>query len=365
MSASGKPMPNPGITNISPYVPGKSVLPGSGPVIKLSSNETPLGPCSKAVAAYQAEGANLARYPDGASTRLREAIGALYGLDPSRIICGAGSDELLNLLAHSYLSPGDEAIYSQHGFLVYKIAISASGATPVVAPETDLTCDPDAILDRVTERTKVVFIANPNNPTGTYVPIEAIRRLRINLPASVLLILDGAYAEYVNRNDYEAGIELVATTENTVMTRTFSKIYGLASLRLGWAYCPKEVAAVLNRVRGPFNVTGAAIAAGVAAIEDQSHLQAARKHNEKWLSWLSSEIAGLGLQVCPSVGNFLLISFSEQPGKTAKDADEFLNERRIVLRHVESYGLPNALRMSVGTADENRAVVAALKGFVN
>lgn len=365
MSAPGKPVPNPGITEISPYVPGKSSLPGSGPVIKLSSNETPLGPSKRAVAAYQAEAANLARYPDGASTRLREAIGALFGLEPSRIVCGAGSDELLNLLAHSYLAPGDEAIYSQHGFLVYKIAIMSNGATPVVAPETNLTCDPDALLDRVTDRTRMVFIANPNNPTGTYVPIEAIRRLRSNLPDTVLLVLDGAYAEYVRRNDYEAGIELVATTENTVMTRTFSKIYGLASLRLGWAYCPKDVADVLNRVRGPFNVTGEAIAAGVAAIEDQSHVQIAREHNDKWLPWLNDKFSGLGLQVCPSVGNFLLISFPDKPGQTAVDADKFLNGRRIVLRRVGSYGLPDALRMSVGGEDENRAVVAALEDFLD
>ena len=365
MSASGKPVPNPGIKDISPYVPGKSSIPGSGPVIKLSSNETPLGPSSKAIAAYRAEAANLARYPDGASTRLREAIGSLYGLEPSRIVCGAGSDELLNLLAHSYLAPGDEAIYSQHGFLVYKIAIMSNGATPIVAPEINLTCDPDAILDRVTDRTRMVFIANPNNPTGTYVPIDAIRRLRSNLPDTVLLVLDGAYAEYVRRNDYEAGIELVATTENTVMTRTFSKIYGLASLRLGWAYCPKDVADVLNRVRGPFNVTGEAIAAGVAAIEDQSHMQIAREHNDKWLAWLSDKIGGLGLQVVPSVGNFLLITFPDKPGQNAEDADKFLNNQRIILRRVGSYGLPDALRMSVGDEAENRTVVAALEDFLD
>src|SRR4029078_4504582 len=261
MTAKRALRPRQGILDIAPYVPGKRAPACGGRAVKLSSNETPFGPSPRAVEAYLAGAKTLSRYPDGSGRPLREAIAKLYGRDPARIVCGAGSDELLNLLASAYLGPGDEAIYSEHGFLVYKIAILARGATPVVAPETDLTTNVDAILARVTDKTRVVFIANPNNPTGTYIPFDEVKRLRAGLPDHVLLVLDAAYAEYVRRNDYEAGIELVATTQNTVMTRTFSKIYGLAYLRIGWAYCPAEVADVLNRIRGPFNVSGPAIAA--------------------------------------------------------------------------------------------------------
>ena len=273
-------------------------------------------------------------------------------------MCGAGSDELLNLLAHAYLGPGDEAIHTTHGFLVYPIATLGSGATPVVAPEKDYTADVDAILAKVTERTKIVFLANPNNPTGTYVPFDEVKRLHAGLPKHVLLVIDAAYAEYVRRNDYESGIELVATSENVVMTRTFSKIYGLAALRLGWLYAPAHVADALNRIRGPFNVNAAAIAAGVAAIGDVAHVERARQHNEKWLAWLTEEIGKLGLQVTPSVGNFILIHFPDTKGKTAKDADALLTSRGCVLRAVGAYHLPNALRMSVGTEEANRLVVS-------
>ena len=243
------PTPRPGILDIEAYVPGESKLPSGVKPAKLSSNETPLGPSPKAIEAYKAAAADLERYPDGQATALRTAIGQRYGLDPARIVCGAGSDEILTMLAHAYLGPGDEAIYTEHGFLVYRIAILANGATPVVAPEKDLKTDVDAILARVTDRTRMVFLANPNNPTGTYIPIDEVRRLRAGLRSDILLVLDGAYAEFVQRNDYEAGLELVATTDNTVMTRTFSKIHGLASLRIGWGYCPSAVADVLNRIQ--------------------------------------------------------------------------------------------------------------------
>jgi histidinol-phosphate aminotransferase len=267
------------------------------------------------------------------------------------------------MLAHGYLGPGDEAIYTEHGFLVYRIAILACGATPVVAPETKFTADVDAILAKVTPRTKVVFIANPNNPTGTYVPIGDVRRLRAELPAHVLLVLDAAYAEYVRRNDYEAGLELVATTDNTVMTRTFSKIYGLAALRIGWAYCPAAVADVLNRIRGPFNLSAPSIAAGAAAIADEAHVAAAVEHNETWLPWLSKEIGKLGITVTPSVGNFVLMHFPAGKANGATACDDFLKSRGIILRRVAGYGLPNCLRLTVGTEDENRAVVDALAQF--
>ncbi|HSM19904.1 MAG TPA: histidinol-phosphate transaminase, partial [Hyphomicrobiales bacterium] len=337
------PIPRPGILDIAPYVPGTSALPGAGTVVKLSSNETPLGPSPKAVDAYLAEAAHLSRYPDGSAAPLREALAARYGLDAARIVAGAGSDELLNLLAAAYLGPGDEAIYSEHGFLVYKIAIMARGATPIVAPETELTADVDAILSGVSDATRMVFLANPNNPTGTYLPFDEVKRLHGGLPETCLLVLDAAYAEYVRRNDYAAGVELVASAGNVVMTRTFSKAYGLAALRLGWAYCPAHVADALNRIRGPFNVNGPAMAAGVAAVRDQAHLDAAIAHNEQWLPWLSRQIAELGLEVTPSAANFVLIHFPADERKGAHAADAFLGGRGLVLRRMDAYGLPRAL----------------------
>jgi histidinol-phosphate aminotransferase len=361
---ANRPQPRPGVLDIAPYVPGKSTAPGVAKVFKLSSNETPLGPSEKAIAAYQAAGKHLEDYPEGAATELREAIGAAFGLDPARIICGAGSDDLLNLIARAYLTDGDEAIHTTHGFLVYPIATLGTGAKPIVAPETKHTADVDAILKAVTPKTKVVFLANPNNPTGTYVPFDEVKRLHKGLPAHVLLVLDAAYAEYVTRNDYEAGIELVATSENVVMCRTFSKIYGLAALRLGWMYGPAHIVDAVNRVRGPFNVNAPAIAAGVAAIRDTAHVEKARAHNTHWLAWLTEEIGKLGLTVTPSVANFVLIHFPETKGRTAKDADAFLTKRGLVLRVVGSYKLPNCLRMTVGSEEANKLVVQALKDFL-
>ena len=360
MTVQERPQPRPGVLNIKAYVPGKSHAPGVAKVHKLSSNETPLGASPQAIQAYLAEAERLHDYPDGSATALREAIGRMYGLDPDRIVCGAGSDDLLNLLARAYLKDGDEAIHTTHGFLVYPIATLGAGATPVVAPEKDFTADVDAILAKVSERTKIVFLANPNNPTGTYIPFDEVKRLRAGLPKHVLLVIDSAYAEYVRRNDYESGIELVATSDNAVMTRTFSKIYGLAGLRLGWLYAPAHVADALNRIRGPFNVGSPSIAAGVAAIADIAHVERSRVHNEKWLAWLTEEITKLGLTVTPSVGNFILIHFPETRGKTAKDADALLTSRGVVTRAVAAYHLPNALRMSIGTEEANRLTVATL-----
>ena len=358
------PQPRPGVLEIEAYVPGKSSAPGAAKIFKLSSNETPLGPSPRAIAAYQSVAAHLQDYPDGSASELREAIGRAFGLDPDRIVCGAGSDDLLNLLARAYLADGDEAIHTTHGFLVYPIATRGTGARPVVAAETDYTASVDAILAAVTKKTKIVFLANPNNPTGTYISFDEVKRLHRSLPPQILLVLDAAYAEYVRRNDYESGIELVATSENVVMTRTFSKIHGLAALRLGWMFGPAHVVAAVNRIRGPFNVNAPAIAAGIAAIEDVKHQELAREHNSRWLAWLAQEIGRLGLKVTPSVANFLLIHFPQAKGRTAKDADAFLTARGLILRQVGAYKLPNALRMSVGTEEANRLVVAALKEFL-
>jgi histidinol-phosphate aminotransferase len=364
MSAT-RPTPRPGVLDIQAYVPGKSSAPGVAKVFKLSSNETPLGPSPRAVAAYEEVGAHLEEYPDGSASDLREAIGRAFGLDPDRIVCGAGSDDLLNLLARAYLADGDEAIHTRHGFLVYPIATLGAGARPVEVPETDYTADVDAILRAVTDKTKIVFLANPNNPTGTCLSFDEVKRLHRGLPPHVLFVIDAAYSEYVRRNDYESGIELVAINDNVVMTRTFSKIHGLAALRLGWMFGPAHVVDAVNRIRGPFNVNSAAIAAGIAAIEDVEHQEKSREHNTRWLGWLYQEIGKLGLKVTPSVANFLLIHFPETKGRTAKDADAFLTARGLILRQVGAYKLPNALRMTVGSEEANRLVVAALKEFLN
>jgi histidinol-phosphate aminotransferase len=358
------PQPRPGVFSISPYIPGKSSAPGVAKIFKLSSNETPMGPSPAAMEAYRRVGEHLEDYPDGASTELREAIGHTFGLDPGRIICGAGSDDLLNLLARAYLRDGDESIYSQYGFLVYPIATLGAGAKPVMAMEKNFTTDVDAMLAAVTPNTKLVFLANPNNPTGTYIPFDEVRRLHDGLPAHVVLVLDAAYAEYVERNDYEAGIELVATSENVVMCRTFSKIHGLAGLRLGWMYGPAGIVDAVNRIRGPFNVNAPAIAAGIAAMADTAHQRTARAHNTRWLAWLTDELGKLGLTVTPSVGNFLLIHFPTTPGKTAKEADAFLTARGLILRGVAGYGLPDALRMTVGSEEANHLLVTSLAEFL-
>jgi histidinol-phosphate aminotransferase len=359
-----RPVPQPGILDIAPYTPGKSSAPGVAKVFKLSANETPLGPSPKALEAYAKAAAHLEDYPEGSSQILREAIGQTYGLDPDRIVCGAGSDEVLNFLAHVYLGEGDEAIMTKHCFLVYPIATMGNGAKPIIVAEKDLTADVDAILKAVTPRTRMVWLANPNNPTGTYLPFDEVKRLQRALPPNVVLVIDAAYADYVSRNDYETGIELVATTENTVMCRTFSKIHGLASLRIGWMYGPAHVVDAVNRIRGPFNVSTPAMLAAAASLKDTEHLEKSRTHNAKWLAWLTEEIGKLGLKVTPSVANFILIHFPTEAGKTADAADAFLTKRGLILRALKNYQLPHALRLTVGTEEANRLVVDGLRDFM-
>ncbi|CAA6605385.1 Histidinol-phosphate aminotransferase [Rhodospirillaceae bacterium LM-1] len=358
------PQPRPGIMDIAPYIGGESKIPGVARVIKLASNEGALGPSPAAIEAYKTVAGDLHRYPDGGCSELRKALGVRWGLDPARIVCGAGSDELLGLLCRAYAGPGDEVLYSQHGFLMYPIAAKTAGATPVTAPETDLTMSVDALLAKVTPKTKIVFVANPNNPTGTYVSIKEIERLRKGLPDHVLLVIDAAYAEFVSKNDYAAGNELVDQGSNTVVTRTFSKIYALGSVRLGWAYCPPNVADVLNRVRNPFNVSAPAQAAGLAALKDEKFFALCKAHNDMWLPWLSQELKALGLELTDSVGNFVLLRFPKATGKTADEADKFLTAKGIIARKMGGYGLPDALRITIGQDDEMKAVVAAMKEFL-
>lgn len=359
-----RPTPRQGILEIEAYVPGKSTAKGGTKLHKLSSNETPLGPSPAALDAYRAAGAKLDVYPDGSVRALREAIAARFGLDPGRILCGNGSDDILHLLAGAFIGPGDEGIMTVHGFQIYKIAILAAGGKPVIVPEVNLTASVDEILARVSPRTKAVFIANPNNPTGTYLPFEDVKRLHAALPPNVLLVLDAAYAEYARKNDYSAGLELAATSENVVMTRTFSKIYGLASLRIGWAYAPAHVCDAINRIRGPFNVSGPAIVAGVAAIQDTAHLERAVEHNEEWLPWLAERVRALGLRVTPSVANFILVHFPETGAHTATAAEEYLGSRGVIVRGVASYNLPHAIRITIGSEEANRAVAQYLGDFM-
>jgi histidinol-phosphate aminotransferase len=355
--------PRPGVLAVDPYVPGRSKIPGAGTVIKLSSNEGAFGPSPRAVEAYREAAARLDRYPDGASTALRQALAAAHNLDPERIVCGNGSDELFHVLAQAFLGPGDEGIYTEHGFLVYRIAILAAGATPVIAPEKNLTANVDLILERVTPRTRAVFIANPNNPTGTYLAAAEVRRLRKSLPENVLLVLDGAYGEYPTQADYEVGLELARGTPNTVMTRTFSKIYGLAAARVGWGYMDAEIAQAMNRIRSPFNLAGPSQAAAIAALDDQEHVSRAQAHNAHWRDVATRELREMGYAVPDSAANFVLIPFGTEPGRTAQDADDFLIAKRIIARQLAAYKLPNALRLTIGLEEENRAALDALREF--
>ena len=358
------PQPQPGILDIAPYKGGDSKIAGVDKVIKLSSNENAFGPSLKAVAALTEAAANIHRYPDGHATELRRAIAEHYRLDPARLVLGAGSDEVLSLLCQAYIGPGDEMVYSEHGFLIYAIATMAAGGTPVKAPETNLTADVDALLAAVTPNTRLMFVANPNNPTGTYLTADELARLRAGLRDDILLVVDAAYAEYVAVADYADGLEMVRDADNVVMTRTFSKIYGLGGARIGWGYAPVAVADVLNRIRGPFNISVPAQAAGLAAFRDQAYVEHCRRHNEEWLKRTRDALRQIGLFVPDGVGNFVLVRFPDTPGRTAEDADAHLKAQGIIARRVAAYGLPDCLRITIGKADEMEAVIAALREFM-
>ena len=362
------PTPRPGVLGIERYVGGRAKAPGGIRTVKLSANETPLGASPEAMEACRGAVGRSHLYPDGGAVALREAIAAKHGLDPQRILVGNGSDEIFHLLAQAYLGPGDEILHSAHGFLVYPIAARAAGADVVVVPEKNLTIDVDALVARASPRTRMVSIANPNNPTGTYLPASEIVRLRQGLRADILLVLDAAYAEYANVRGYTAGLEFVHDADNVVMTRTFSKVFGLAALRLGWAYCPLAVADAVDRIRSPFNVSSLAQAAGIAALGDDKHLARAIAHNTEWRAWLTDEIGKIGnraIEVVPSAGNFLLLRFPNTQGLTAAEADVHLTTKGLLLRRLDAYGLPDCLRLSVGLGEDNRAVVEALKEFVH
>ena len=356
------PRPRREILTISPYIAGESKVADANRTVKLSSNEGAFGVPPGAQKAFAALAGEVHRYPDGSAAELRAAIGKKFGLDPTRIVCGAGSDDLLYQLCLAYGGPGTEIIMSAHGFSIYQIAGTYSGATVIKTAERELTADVDAILAAVSPATRLVFIANPNNPTGSMLGQREMRRLRQGLPPEVLLVIDAAYAEYVTRLDYDAGTELVDAGDNTVMTRTFSKIFGLGGARVGWAYAPPAVVEVLNRVRSPFNVSLAAQAAGIAALAEPDWIDFSRDHNEKFRNVLTDRLRQAGIRVWPSEANFVLADF--ETTEKAAAADAYLRTRGIIVRAVGGYGLPHCLRITIGTAEEVGLVGDALGAFM-
>ncbi len=360
-SLSG-PTPKSWIAAIAPYVPGKAASDDGRPVIKLSANENPLGTGVAAREAFAHASGDLATYPDPGAALLREAIARAHGLDPARIIYGTGSDELLHIAASAYAGPGDEILYVRYGFSVYDIAARRVGATPVVAPDRDYGTDVDALLALVTERTRVVFLANPNNPTGTMTPADEIARLHAALPSDVLLVIDQAYAEYLEAEEEDGGLELARTAPNVLVTRTFSKIHGLAAERIGWGYASAEIVETLHRIRAPFNLTTAGQAAAAVAIGDSEWIAASRAHNRRWRQWFCDEIASMGnhgLSFVPSKANFVLLLFDG--GLTAEAAYQGLMQGGYATRWLPGQGLPNALRVTIGTEAQMRDVVRMLR----
>lgn len=361
------PAAKPWIDSIEAYVPGRAKAAPGVTLVKLSSNENPLGPSPAAIEAMRAVAEKANRYPDGSSHELRAMIAAHHALEAERVICGTGSDEILQLLALAYAGPGDEVLYVRHGFMVYPIAAQRAGATPVAAADKDYTADVDALLTAVTARTRLVYLANPNNPTGTMIGRGEVERLHSGLPANVLLVIDAAYAEYVDDPAYDDGIALARRHANVITTRTFSKIYGLAAERVGWAYGPQAVIDTIDKIRGPFNVTSAAQAGAVAALADQAWVAMCRAENLRVRGILEDAVAALGntgLRAVPSAANFVLIAFPAGGARTAEAANAYLTERGILTRWLPGQGLPNELRISVGTETETRAAIAALRAFL-
>ena len=358
---NNRPTIKPWIEGIHAYVPGKAKASDGRELVKLSANENPLG-CSEAALAAMAEARHPALYPDPDATALRAAIGELQGVDPARIVCGTGSDELLNLAAQAYAGPGDEVLFSRYSFSVYDIAARRCGATPVEAEDRDYAMDVDALLAAVTDRTRVVFLANPNNPTGTYLPREEIARLHAGLPSDVLFVLDQAYGEYLAEEEDDGRLELAATHENVLVTRTFSKIYGLAGERIGWGTGAPHIIDALNRIRGPFNVTNHGQAAATAACGDQSFVEHSREHNATELQRFAEAMDALGnhgIRTVPSKANFLLVLF--EGALSAETALQALADGGSAVRHLPGQGLPHALRITIGTRDQMDAIAAIIR----
>lgn len=363
-SAAARPVPKPGILAIAPYVPGKAKIEGVEHPLKLSANENVLGSSPKAREAFASAIDELHMYPEGRSNILRAAISARFGLEPERLLFGCGSDEIFQLLNQTFLEPGDNIVQGQYGFGAYAIGARACQAEVRMAPEPNYRIDVDELLKLVDNRTRLVFVANPANPTGTWISGSEVRRLHAALAPSVILVLDGAYAEFVSDPTFEDGVSMVREFDNVVITRTFSKLHGLAALRVGWAYMPEEMAQAVDRIRLPFNINIPAQLAAVAALGDIEFEQRSIALVDQWRPWLTQQLGGLGLDVVPSAANFVLVGFPKTPGKTARDADAFLSARGIILRVVAGYGLPDHLRITIGLEEHNRAVAEALAAFM-
>jgi histidinol-phosphate aminotransferase len=357
---SDSPRPQPGILDIALYQGGESRLPGRSDVLKLSSNENPFGPSPKAIEALRAAAADMHRYPSTDHRSLREAIGEVHGLDPDRIVCGVGSDEIIHFLCQGYAGPGDEVIHTAHGFAMYRISALAAGATPVRVAERERTVDVGAILAACGPRTRLVFVTNPANPAGTMIGADDLARLAAGIPPRAILVLDGAYAEFAP--GYDGGAGLVEAGGNVVMTRTFSKAYGLGGLRVGWGYGPRAIVDVLNRIRGPFNLSGPALAAAEAALRDRAFVDRYVAENARLRDWLRDALAEAGVPSDPSFANYVMARFAGEAEAAACDAA--LREAGIIVRRVSGYGFPDALRITVGTEADCARVAQAVRAFM-
>lgn len=359
--SSRAPAPKPGILDIAPYVGGKSKIEGVAQPMKLSSNENMLGAGEKTRAAFLDAVSGIHIYPDGRADRLRQAVADHHGLEPERLIFGNGSDEVFALLNQTYLTPGDNVVTGEYGFLAYRISALACQASVKLAPEPELKATPEALLAQVDDRTRIVFVSSPSNPTGSYNTAEEIRRLREGLRPDILLVVDEAYAEYVDAPDWESSFDLARDSDNIVVTRTFSKIHGLGGLRIGFGYAPLAVEQAVDRIRLPFNVSVAGIAAATAALSDEAHQRASRELVHAWRPRLTQALRGFGFNVPSSAGNFVLVRFGST--ERAEAANAHLNRRGIIVRPVAGYDLPDSLRITIGTEDQNRAVIDALSEF--
>ncbi|THD64784.1 histidinol-phosphate transaminase [Phenylobacterium sp.] len=364
-STAGKPLPKRGILDIHAYVPGKAKAEGFAEPIKMSANENPLGSSEKAQEAYATAERSLHVYPDPRATIVRQAIAERYRIEPERLIFGCGSDEVFALLNQTFLEPGDNMVQGEYGFAAFAIGAYACQAEVRRAKEPNFRIDVDELLACVDDRTRLIFLANPGNPTGTWIPFSEVRRLHDALPPSVVLVLDGAYGEFCRDASFDDGIDLARNSSNVVVTHTFSKLHGLAALRIGWGYAPLEIAQAVDRIRLPFNTSVAAQRAAVAALGDEAFQEASLELMDVWRPWLTQQISGLGLDVIgPSAANFVLVGFPKRPGKTAAEAEAFLSSRGLLVRQLGNYGLPDHLRMTVGLEAHNRALVDALAGFM-
>jgi histidinol-phosphate aminotransferase len=353
--------PRPGVAQIKAYRPPRPPFDDGRAWIDLSMTVNPLGAGAKAVSAYRHAACLINRYPDPENISLRQALAQRYDLDVERTTCGAGSDELIHLVCQAFAGPGDEVLTHEYAYRGFMKAIRAAGATPVIAAERDLAVDVDALIDRAGDKTKICFLANPNNPTGGYIPTDAVRRLRAGLPPGVLLVLDSAYADYCRRQNYSDGLELVENADNVVVLRTLSKMHGLAGLRVGWAYGPAPVIRAINQVRGPFNVAAPAQLAAVAALSDQAHEETSLRHNGEWLPWLTDELSQLGLRVYPSVCNFVLARAPVDPDMGVVRVLDHLHRHGVLVKSAVGYGLPDCLRVAVGREDDNLTLVKVLR----